>query len=337
MTAETHEEAAVVLSGYGPVGQALLDHLSSHGESLAQRHGVLVRVAAVRTRTHEVRLRQDQPVPPREHWAAAGPLEATLEETGARVLIQAIPSSPAARDDAARDALTALSRGVHVATATKSHLLSHWRQLHDTAVANGSMVRISGATGAALPGGDVAGVALRGMGCDAIRACPNGTVTYVLDRLSEGASLDDAVREAQRRGIAEADPTSDLSGDDAATKARLLAALLWGWDPAGVQVWTESVDSGTARVALDAASRGRRLRAVASARREQPLQVHVRLEETAPGDPLHALIGPEKAVAFGCPEAGDIVVSGGRSSPLGAALALIKDTIGLTAPRAGFN
>lgn len=337
MTAETCEVAVVVLSGYGPVGQALVNHLSSHNDSLAERHGVLIRVAAVRASTDEVRLRQDQPVPPREQWAAAGSLAVTLEETGARVLIQAVPSSPAARDDAARDALTALSRGVHVATATKSHLLSHWRELHDTAVANGSMVRISGATGAALPGGDLARVALRGMGCDSIRACPNGTVTYVLDRLSEGASLDAAVREAQRRGIAEADPTSDLSGADAATKARLLAALLWGWDPASVQVHAEPVDSSTARAAADAASRGRRLRAVASARREQPHHVHVRLEDTVPGDPLHALIGPEKAVAFGCPEAGDITVSGGRSSPLGAALALIKDTIGLTAPTAGFN
>ncbi|GAB4085979.1 hypothetical protein GCM10028784_26090 [Myceligenerans cantabricum] len=188
------EEAAVVLSGYGPVGQVLLGHLPSHGESLAKRHGVLVRVAAVRTSTHAVRL-----------------------------------------------------------------------------------------------------------------------------------------------GIAEADPTSDLSGDDAATKARLLAALLWGWDPAAVRVCTEPVDSGTARAARGAATRGRRLRAVASVRRERPHRVHVRLEETAPGDPLYAPTGPEKAVMLGCPEAGEVVGGGGRSSSLGAALALIKDTIELTVPRAGFN
>jgi homoserine dehydrogenase len=41
-------------------------------------------------------------------------------------------------------------------------------------------------------------------------------------------------------------------------------------------------------------------------------------------------------VVFGCPDAGDVVVSGGRSSPLGAALAMVKDTLEVTAPRAGF-
>ncbi|WP_206058125.1 hypothetical protein [Nonomuraea zeae] len=172
--------------------------------------------------------------------------------------------------------------------------------------------------------------------CESIRACPNGTVTFVLDRLAEGDSLPAAIREAQRRGIAEADPSSDLSGADAATKVRLLAALTWGWDPASVEVRAQAVGADAAGAALGARSRGRRLRAVASAHADRPLLVHVRLEEAEPGDPLHALAGPEKAVVFGCPDAGDVIVSGGRSSPLGAALALVKDTIEVTAPRSGF-
>ncbi|GAA1641887.1 hypothetical protein GCM10009733_043650 [Nonomuraea maheshkhaliensis] len=103
-----------------------------------------------------------------------------------------------------------------------------------------------------------------------------------------------------------------------------------------MRVEAQPVDQSCAAAALDALSRGRRLRAVASARADQPLLVEVRLEETEPGDPLYALSGPEKAVVFGCQEAGDVVVSGGRSSPLGAALALVKDTIDVTAPRLGF-
>ncbi|MZE68492.1 homoserine dehydrogenase, partial [Streptomyces sp. SID5789] len=122
--------------------------------------------------------------------------------------------SPELRALAAAEAATALRRGVHVVTATKSHLLDHWGDLGAAARAGRSMIRISGATGAALPAGDLSRTALRGMGCRTVRACPNGTVTFVLDRLAEGDSLGDAVDEARRRGIAEADPSADLSGAD---------------------------------------------------------------------------------------------------------------------------
>ncbi|MFH9347696.1 homoserine dehydrogenase [Kitasatospora sp. NPDC017646] len=330
-------DPAVVLSGYGPVGRAYAERLLTQGEGVARDHGVRPRLAAVRVGSAQTLLSDGEPVPARTAWAPLTSLERTLDRTGARVLVQALPSSPQARQQAAEEAVLALGRGVHVVTAAKSHLLSHWKELGEAARAGGSLIRISGATGAALPAADLARTGVRGLGCRSVRACPNGTATFVLDRLAAGDALDQAVREAQRRGIAEADPTADLSGSDAATKVRLLAALLWGWEPSAVRVSTEAVDARTGRAAVAAAARGHRLRAVASASADRPLVVEVRLEQTAPGDPLHALTGPEKAVVYGCPDAGDITVSGGRSSPLGAALALLRDTLDVTAPhRYGF-
>ncbi|MEU1665805.1 homoserine dehydrogenase [Streptomyces sparsogenes] len=330
--------AAVVLSGYGPVGRAYVGHLAAHGEALARDHGVRLRLAAVRASTAEYLPPGDgtdtwAPPPPRAAWGPLPPLAETLDRTGAGVLVQCVPSSPEVRDQAAAETLLALRRGVHVVTATKSHLLSHWRALGLAAAEGGGLIRISGATGAALPAGDLARAGVRGLGCRTLRACPNGTATFVLDRLAAGDSLAGAVAEARRRGIAEADPGADLSGADAATKARLLAALLWGWDASAIRTETEGVDEDTAREARAAAASGHRLRAVASAAADEPLLVRVRLERTAPGDPLHALTGPEKAVVYGCPDAGDITVSGGRSSPLGAALAMVKDTLDVAAPR----
>ncbi|GGU70951.1 homoserine dehydrogenase [Streptomyces albospinus] len=332
------DDVSVVLSGHGPVGRAFAERLRTRGDETARDYGVRLRIGAVRVGAAQCLPRGEGPLPPRSAWGPSEPLARTLDETGARVLVQALPSSRQARQQAAEEAILALRRGVHVVTAAKSHLLTHWRALGDAAQAGGSLIRISGATGAALPAGDLARTGVRGLGCRSLRACPNGTATFVLDRLAAGDSLADAVGEAQRRGIAEADPSADLSGEDAATKVRLLAALLWGWDPADVRTQTEPVDRHTARAALSAAADGRRLRAVASARADRPLLVGVRLEETAPGDPLHALTGPEKAVVYGCPDAGDITVSGGRSSPLGAALAMVKDTLDVTtAGRCGFG
>lgn len=326
----------VVLSGYGPVGQALADHLMAHRAALGRAYGVRPSIVAVRASATQCDVPAGGYVPARSTWRPLAELAETLNRTGARVLLQALPSSPELAEIAAAEAEIALRRGVHVVTATKSHLLGHWRRLATAAAAGGVMIRVSGATGAALPAGDLSRSGMRGMGCTAMRGCPNGTATFVLDRLAAGISLGAAVKDAQRRGIAEADPSADLSGADAATKLRLLAALAWGWDPAETQVATDPIDEDTTRVAWAAASSGHRLRAVARAEAARPGVVEVRLETTEPGDPLHTLVGPEKAVVFGCPDAGDVVVSGGRSSPLGAALAMIKDTIDVTAPRRGF-
>lgn len=317
----------LVLSGYGAVGQAF-------GGSVLEQ-GPLLEVAAIRGHMAEVLPAPGSRVPERSSWQPIRSLEETLARTGAAVLVQALPSSAEAHARALQEALVALRSGVDVVTATKTHVLSHWRELEQAAAAGSSRIRISGATGAALPTADLARVALKGMGCNAVRACPNGTSTFILDQLSAGTGLDAAVLEAQRRGIAEADPSADLSGRDAGTKVRLIAGLLWGWDVSRIAVEGEPIDSSTPARALAAAGMGLRLRAVASASLSRPLVVTVQLEAVAPGDPLFHIAGPEKATVFSCPEAGDITVQGGRSSPKGAALAMLKDVLNLVGSNGG--
>jgi len=320
----------LVLSGFGPVGQAFVDSVSEQNP--------LLQIAAIRGHATEVLVGRASAAPERSSWEPIRPIEETLALTGAAVLVQALPSTTATHARALHEALAALRMGVDVVTATKSHVLSHWRDLERAAEEGGSRIRISGATGAALPTADLARVALRGTGCNAVRACPNGTSTFILDELSRGAGLEAAVSEAQRRGIAEADPAADLSGKDAATKVRLIAGLLWNWDVSGIAVETESIDASASARALAAAQQGLRVRAIASASLDRPLVVTVRLEAVAAGDPLFHIAGPEKAMVFSCPEAGDITVQGGRSSPKGAALAMLKDVLNLAGlSRPGFH
>ncbi|MFD6856033.1 hypothetical protein ACFWCF_01605 [Rhodococcus sp. NPDC060090] len=215
-------------------------------------------------------------------------------------------------------------------TATKSPLLTGWSRLRDTALEHVRGVRISGAAGAALPAADLACAGLRGFDVRTIRGCLNGTASFVLDQLGDGVTLAEAVQIAQSRGIAEADPSADLSGADTATKLRLLAALQWGWDVSACTVDGEPITADTARRAVRANERGAVLRHVGSASIDNPGRVVVALHEFSRSEPpFGVLAGPEKAVTFGCADAGDITVSGGRSSPLGAALAMVKDTLSL--------
>lgn len=322
----------ILLIGYGPVGQHYGAVLRTRREQFREKYDVDPYLVAVRGRHSQALIGPDEDIPARKLWTERTSLEDLMRATSPLIVAQAVPSDPGGSVAALADGLTAIDYGAHLVTATKSPLLSGWAQLHTTATRRGRGIRISGATGAALPAGDLARSALRGFDVRDVRGCLNGTASFVLDQLAEGVALAEAIAVAQSRGIAEADPAADLSGADTATKIRLLTGLLWGWDVSACDVEMEPITRDTAARAAEAGVRGAVLRHVGSASSDVPGQVLVRLREFPRSEsPFGALAGPEKAVTFGCGEAGDITVSGGRSSPLGAALAMVKDTLSLAA------
>lgn len=320
----------ILMIGYGPVAQQYAATLRARRDEFRTRYGVELRVVAIRGRTRQVLLPGGEVPPTRESWTARTSLAELLALTSPLVVAQAVPSHPDGAAEALSDGLAALAHGAHLVTATKSPLLTGWSQLHDAALEHIRGVRISGAAGAALPAADLACAGLRGFDVRTIRGCLNGTASFVLDQLGDGVTLAEAIQIAQSRGIAEADPSVDLSGADTATKLRLLAGLQWGWDVGACAVEREPITVGTARRAVRANERGAVLRHVGSASIDDPGRVVVALREFSRSEPpFGVLAGPEKAVTFGCGDAGDITVSGGRSSPLGAALAMVKDTLSL--------
>jgi homoserine dehydrogenase len=322
----------IALLGYGSVARDFMALVGERDQDLRLRYGVALAVTGIRAESQEVILRPGVTgavgVPARDTWAPARDLGMFLAASAASIAVQAIPSGDRLVDTATAQVLAAFDAGMDVVTATKTHLVRRWDVLAGAAIRTGRRVRISGATGAALPAADLARISLRGFPCRAIRGSLNGTSSFVLEQLGAGGSLADAVRVAQSLGIAEADPSSDLDGSDAATKLVLLANLLWGLGASIDAVDREPIDQSTASRAADAARDGRRLRAVAKADAETGT-FEVRLEALEPGDPLFPLSGPEKAVAYDCGAVGEVVVSGGRSSPRGAAHAMLKDLLGL--------
>ncbi|WP_416562018.1 hypothetical protein [Nocardia testacea] len=320
----------IVLLGYGPVARNYAAVLRARRAEFRGRYLVDPYVVAIRGRDGQVRTPDGGVPPDRNLWPARTSIEELLADTAPAVVAQAVPSHPDGAAEALAEGLAALAVGAHLVTATKSPLLCGWSRLHSMATEHRRGVRISGATGAALPAGDLARAGLRGFEVAEVRGCVNGTAGFVLDRLGEGLAPAAALALARDRGIAEADATADLSGADAATKLRLLSGLLWGWDVAACRVETEPITDGTATRAVAAHARGAVLRHIGSARADEPGRVVVALREfSRTAVPFGVLTGPEKAVQFRCGDAGDITVSGGRSSPLGAGLAMVKDTLAL--------
>ena len=333
----------VALFGYGPVARDFVDLLGEWGSELHHRYGVRIGLAGIRGADQQIVLGPDgqthaAAVPPRDLWQPATELEDFISATAASIVVQAIPSDEQLADAATAQVLAAFEARADVVTATKSHLARRWGLIADEASRTGCRIRISAATGAALPASDLARLSLRGFRCLRIRGALNGTSTFVLERVATGEALADAIALAQSRGIAEADPAGDLDGSDAASKLVLLANLLWDLRASVDDVQREGIVDSSALRAVRAAREGRRLRSVAAAHGETG-RLEVRLDELTPDDPLYSLSGSEKAVVYDCGEVGEIIVSGGRSSIRGASHSILKDVLGLALDRgpAGFH
>ena len=135
---------------------------------------------------------------------------------GADIVIEAIGGVEAARDAIA----AALRDGAHVVTANKAVLARHGRELFAVAETCQRRLLASASAGGGMPVLE----AVKRREAIQVRAVLNGTANYVLHRVSEGASVDAAVLEAQRLGLAEADPARDLDGRDSLDKLHVLAS-----------------------------------------------------------------------------------------------------------------
>jgi len=119
-----------------------------------------------------------------------------------------------------------LELGVHVVSANKQAIAEGGQALIDFAKETGSILAFSSAAGGGMP---VLEMCLRERGrITRVEALLNGTTNYMLDEMSTGKSYAEALKEAQDKGFAEADPSSDVNGADAAAKIRLVALLGFG-------------------------------------------------------------------------------------------------------------
>ena len=158
----------------------------------------------------------------------------------------------------------ALKSGKHVITANKLVVSRHGKQLRRIAEFVGVQLLYSAAVGGGVPMLEQVSRIAQTSGIRTLHGVVNGTTNFILDRLAEGLSREDALGEAQRLGFAEKDPTSDLDGSDAAHKLALLAQTAFGaWlNPADIErTGVEHFDSDAVQ---DAARSGHSVRLVAT-------------------------------------------------------------------------
>lgn len=321
------EPVRLGLLGYGGVGRAFWKTVAANRDAIKRRHGVALEIVFVRRSANqaEPELGLDEPV----RWTDAEDIDQTVKRLRIDTVVQAVPGSLANAAEARDQLLRAMEAGADVVTATKPPLVNFWSELERGAIDSGRCIRLSAAAGAALPAVDLCRRALRTLPCTSVRACLNGTTNFVLSQMRIGLSPQAAVDIAVGKGICEPNPADDLGGRDSAMKLVLLTNLLWGQARTLSDVSVEGIPDDVQSRLEAAVSAGRVLMSVAVATLQPPQLLQVGLQELDPRDPLAHLEGAEKGITFDCGPSGSITVTGGHSSPQGAAFALLKDVVNL--------
>jgi homoserine dehydrogenase len=231
--------------------------------------------------------------------------------------------------------LAALNAGKHVVTANKQLLSQHGEELFEVARVNAVQLRFEAAVAGVVPVIRVLAESLAGAHVERIHGIVNGTTNFILSEMERGSSYAQALAEAQRQGFAEADPSEDVSGKDAAAKMAILARLAFGTPVHLDQVRYEGIEHLQADDLQYARELGLGLKLIGAAeRRGDGLSVRVHPAFLYAGHPLASVSGPFNAVTVESEAITEITMSGPGAGGRQTASAVLGDMVSVMFPPA---
>jgi homoserine dehydrogenase len=232
--------------------------------------------------------------------------------------------------------MRAMRAGRHVVTANKQ-LLSHYgEELWDAAREHGVQLRFEGAVAGVVPIIRVLQESLAGASIDRVHGIVNGTTNFILTEMARtGATFGEALADAQRLGYAEADPSEDVDGRDAAAKMAILARLAFDTPVHIDQVTYEGIEHIQPDDLEYARELGLGLKLIGTAERlEGGISVRVHPAFLYPGHPLASVGGPFNAVTVESETITEITMSGPGAGGPQTATAVLGDIISAMIPPA---
>jgi homoserine dehydrogenase len=218
--------------------------------------------------------------------------------------------------------------GRHVVSANKQLLSQHGEELFETAREHDVRLRFEAAVAGAVPVVRVLEESLSATPIERIHGIVNGTTNFILSEMATGSTYDQALAEAQRVGYAEADPSDDVSGRDAAAKMAILARLAFGSPVHLDDVPYEGIEHLHGDDLEYARELGLGLKLVGTAeRRDGGLSVRVHPTFLYSGHPLAAISGPFNAVTVESETITELTMSGPGAGGRQTASAVLGDVV----------
>jgi homoserine dehydrogenase len=303
------EAFRIGLLGHGTVGGAFAALLEERSAAIEAEVGLRPELSGVLTRSR-------------------GDFDDILEHSD--LIVELIGGLEPAREYVLR----ALAGGRHVVSANKQLLSQHGEEVFDAARAGGVQLRFEGAVAGVVPAIRVMAESLAAAHIERVHGIVNGTTNYILTEMARtGASYAEALADAQQLGYAEADPTEDVTGKDAAAKMAILARLAFNATVRLEQVSYEGIELLTADDIAYAKELGLSLKLIGSAERiDGGLAVHVYPAFLYADHPLASVNGAFNAVTIESQAITEITLSGPGAGGIQTASAVLGDVISAMIP-----
>lgn len=327
MTTVSHHDTPVLnvaLLGGGTVGSQVARILTEDAELLTERIGARLNLAGVFVRNTSAQ--RDYPLPPELYTTDADELISRAD-----IVIELMGGIEPARELI----LAAIDRGAAVVTGNKALLATHGTELFNAAAEKGVQLSFEASVCGAIPILRPLRDSLSGDRVTRIMGIANGTTNYILDQMdTTGITFGDALAEAQRLGYAEADPTADIAGHDAAAKVAILASLAFQAPFELDQVDCQGITTITAEDNEAASAAGFVIKLLAIAERVTTngddgvvLRVHPTLLPRE--HPLAAVRGAYNAVFVEAENAGQLMFYGAGAGGPATASAVMGDVVSI--------
>lgn len=316
--ADAPAQVRVALLGAGIVGSQVARLLHEHREDLAQRVGAPLVISGIST------------LDPNDERLAGLPRELISTDpaaliAGADIVVELMGGIEPARTLV----LQALNSGKAVVTANKALLGAHGPEIYEAADANGVDLYFEASVGGAIPIIRPVREGLAGDRIVRILGIVNGTTNYVLDRMAtDYLDYEVAIKEAQGLGLAEADPTADVGGYDAASKIAILASLAFHMRVRLDDVYREGISDITPQDVAAAKDSGHVIKLLGIAERTGAgvaVRVHPALVPLA--HPLANVRGAYNAVFIEAEAAGELMFYGKGAGGVPTSSAVLGDIV----------
>ena len=308
--------------GSGTVGTQVVRLLLEQADDFAARSGARLEVTGVAVRNLDAP--RDPSVP-----RALLTDDVTAVATGNDIVIELIGGIEPARTLT----LAAFKSGASVVTGNKALIAAHGPELYDAAAAAGTDFYYEAAVAGAIPVVYALRESMAGDRVTSVLGIVNGTTNYILDEMSaKGLSFEEALASAQALGYAEADPTADVDGLDAAAKAAIIASLAFHTRVGLSDVQVEGIRDVTADDIREAHASGCEIKLLAIAQcrddahaRGVSVRVHPSLVPAA--NPLASVHGAFNAVLIEAESAGRLMFYGQGAGGAPTASAVLSDVV----------
>jgi homoserine dehydrogenase len=317
------------------VGQSLVGLLHRKRNDLQEKHEIAFRITGLATRRLGWLFSDEGFTPERilggdysEGVKVAGLLE-WIRETKANVLFEASSLNADTGEPAITYIRAAVESRAHAISANKGPVVYAHRELSELAQARGVRFFHESAMMDGAPVFSLFRETLPAIEIHGFRGVLNSTTNVILECMESGTSFDDAVREAQRLGVAETDPSNDVDGIDAAVKVIGLANVLMGGTLTLRDVSREGIRGLTAAQLHAAHENGTKWKLISRAQRESDgrITASVAPERVTPDDPVYAVRGTSLAIGFQTDIFRELWISERDPGPEATAYGMLSDFI----------